>query len=106
MTSVSPWIAIGAVAFITYASRYLGTLLSQRISKKSQAFVWLTYVTHALVAALIARMLILPIGPMAEAGLFERGVAVGLGLAVFFLTRRNLLAGIGAGTAGLVALMW
>lgn len=97
-------ILVGAGA--TYVWRALGVALSGRVNADSRVFEWIACVAYALLAALIARMIIFPIGPLAETHLADRlGAAVGA-LAIFFLTRNNLLAGVSVGTAALVALTW
>ena len=49
-------------------------------------------------------MILLPIGPLAETGLLARLVAAAVAAALFYLTRRNLLVGVTAGTIALIAL--
>jgi branched-subunit amino acid transport protein len=93
-------------AAVTYGWRALGVALSGRVSIESRIFEWIACVAYALLAALIARMIIFPIGPLAETHLADRaGAAIGA-LAIFFLTRNNLLAGVSVGAAALVALTW
>ncbi|WP_282604995.1 AzlD domain-containing protein [Pelagibius sp. Alg239-R121] len=101
-----PFAAMMVGAGATYVWRALGVALSGRVNPDSRAFEWIACVAYALLAALIARMIIFPIGPLAETYLADRlGAAVGA-LAIFFLTRNNLLAGVSVGTAALVALTW
>ena len=95
-------LAAGAAA--TYASRGLGVLLSGRIDPASGLFAWIGLVTYALLAGLVARMILLPIGPLAETGLLARLVAAAVAAALFYLTRRNLLVGVTGGTIALIAL--
>ena len=101
-----PFAVILTGAAATYIWRALGVALSGRVSTDSRIFEWIACVAYALLAALIARMIIFPIGPLAETYLADRlGAAVGA-LAIYFLTRNNLLAGVSVGTVALVALTW
>jgi branched-subunit amino acid transport protein len=95
-------LAAGAAA--TYASRGLGVLLSGRIDPGSRLFAWIGLVTYALLAGLVARMVLLPIGPLAETGLLARLIAAAVAVALFYVTRRNLLVGVTSGTIALIAL--
>ncbi|WP_085906753.1 AzlD domain-containing protein [Kiloniella majae] len=99
---MAPMAALGVAAAVTYFWRGLGVAVSGRMDKDSAVFRWVTCVAYALLAGLIARMILLPIGPLAELGLEQRAGATIISLAVFFLTRKNLLAGVTAGATALV----
>lgn len=101
-----PYAALLVGALATYVSRFLGVMLAGRLQLDSPLFEWLTCVTYALLAALIARMIVFPVGPLAEAPLFDRVAAATLALMTFYLTRRNLLLGVAAGFATLVLVTW
>jgi branched-subunit amino acid transport protein len=99
------FIALTLGAIVTYFWRYLGVLLSGRINPGSKIFLWVGAVSYALLAALIARMITLPLGPPLDATPLEhRLTATVLALSIYFLTRRNLLLGVVAGAGGLVLL--
>jgi branched-subunit amino acid transport protein len=104
MTSAYPWLVLLAGAVATYASRGVGVLLSGRIDAEGPLFRWIGAVAYALLAALIARMIVLPIGPLAATALVDRLGAAAAALAVFLLTRRSLLFGVLAGAATLMLL--
>ncbi len=97
-------ILVGAAA--TYVWRGLGVALSGRIDPGGRAFEWAACTAYALVAALVARMIVLPTGPLAETPLADRLGAAALSLAVYFLAGRNMLWGVGAGVAALTLLTW
>jgi branched-subunit amino acid transport protein len=99
-----PALLLVAAAAATYASRGLGVALSGRIDPGSPLFAWIGLVTYALLAGLVARMILLPIGPLQETSLFARLLAAGIGAALFFLTRRNLLVGVASGAIALILL--
>ena len=99
-----PLIVVLAGSLVTYAWRALGVYLAGRIPAESPIFDWVACVAYALLAGLIARMIVLPLGPLAETELSHRVSAAVLSLAIVFLTRNNLLFGVGAGAAALVLL--
>ncbi len=89
----------------TYLWRGLGMLVSGRVRIDSEFFVWAGCVAYALIAGLAARILLLPTGTLAATPLPERLIACAIALIVYFVFRRNLLAGIAAGFVTLIALV-
>ena len=57
-----------------------------------------------MLAGLIARMTVLPLGGLAEAPLADRLIAMGLAFAVFFAWRRKVLPGVAAGVVAFILL--
>jgi len=92
-------------AIATYLWRGLGMLVSGRVRIDSEFFVWAGCVAYALIAGLAARILLLPTGTLAATPLPERLIACAIALIVYFVFRRNLLAGIAAGFVTLIALV-
>jgi branched-subunit amino acid transport protein len=88
-----------ACALATYLWRGLGVWIAGRINTESEVFKWITCVAYAMLAGLISRMVFFPIGLLAESALWQRCLSVVIGLAVYTLTRGNLLWGILAGSA-------
>jgi len=101
-----PFALMVAGAAATYFWRALGVALSGRIEPHGQLFEWIACIAYALLSALIARMILLPSGLLAEVPLAERIGAAVLGLAVFFLFKRSLAFGIVSAVAALMALSW
>ena len=104
MTETSDWwpfavILAGAAA--TYVWRGLGVALSGRIDPGGRSFELAACIAYALVAALVARMIVLPTGPLAETPLADRLGATALSLAVYFLAGRNMLWSVGSGAGAL-----
>src|SRR3546814_4562376 len=81
-------VVVGGLA--TYFWRALGVALSGRIDAGSRLFEWVACVAYAMLAGLIARMILLPNGPLAETASADRIVGAVIALAIFFLTRRNI----------------
>ena len=95
---------VGGLA--TYFWRALGVALSGRVDAGSRLFEWVACVAYALLAGLIARMVILPNGPLADTASADRIGAAVVALAIFFLTRRNIGLGVAAGAGALILMTW
>ena len=99
MTESAPWGLLLLSILATYVWRALGVPLSAHIQPDSAVFQWISCVSYAMVAGLIARMTVLPLGALAETSLIDRLGAMGLAFAVFFIFRRRLLPAAALGVA-------
>ena len=99
------WVLILACAAGTYLWRGLGVAVAGRLDPNGEVFSWMACVALAMIAGLVARMLVDPVGVLAATNLTERlgGTACGL-VAYFVLTRRNLLAGVVTACVAIVLL--
>ena len=92
------WILLLACGAATYLWRGPGVLISAGINPRSEAFTWVSCVAYAIIAGVVSRMLLMPTGALAETTLVERALGCAAGaVAYFWLTRRNLFAGVAAG---------
>jgi branched-subunit amino acid transport protein len=92
------WLLLGVCALATYAWRGLGVFISGRIDARSEAFAWISSVAYAMIAGLIARMLVMPTGELAQLTALERTLGSAAAFVAFFgFSRRNLFAGVLAG---------
>lgn len=91
------WLLLAGAVAGTYVWRGLGVILASRIDPDGAAFQWITAVSYAMLAGLIARMVLLPVGPLTDAPLVFRVVGIAVGLAAFFLFGRRLLVAVGLG---------
>ena len=98
------WLVMGFGVAATYLWRGLGVALSARLDPEGLVFEWVTCVSYAMLAGLISRMTVLPLGGLAETGLAERLIAMALAFAVFFALGRRVLPGVAAGVAGFILL--
>jgi branched-subunit amino acid transport protein len=98
------WLLMLLAVAATYLWRGLGVLLSARIDPQGATFRWVSCVSYAMVAGLISRMTVLPLGGLAETALVDRLLAMGLGFAAFYLARRQTLLGVLAGATAFMAL--
>lgn len=90
-----PLLLVLACAAGTYVWRALGVAVAGRLDPNGEVFTWMACVALAMVAGLVSRMLIEPVGVLATTSLGVRLAATACGLVVYFvMTRRNLLAGV------------
>ena len=82
--------------------RYLGVFLSRGVREDAEILVWVRAVSTALVAGLVARMVLLPAGALANVTLDVRVGAFLIGCCVFFLMRKSLAAGVMSGASALI----
>lgn len=97
------WGLVVASALGTYLWRGLGVALSGRIETDGEWFRWTACVAYAMVAGLTVRIIVMPTGTLASTLIEDRLIACVFALAAFYLTRRNLFAGVSVGALVLVA---
>ena len=90
-----------ASAHGTYTWHGVGVWIADRIDVTSEWFRWLTCIAYAMIAGLIARVVLLPVGELVDTRLWHRLVGIGIALAAFRIFRRNQLAGVLLGAASL-----
>ena len=84
-------LAIAATSAATYISRFMGVLTSERVSIKSKIFKWFNCVAYSTLAALLGRMIIYPAGVLAESELIIRLIVFFLCIALFIISKKNLV---------------
>ena len=75
----------------TYSSRFLGVVSAEKIKETSKIFRWFNCLAYSTLAALIARIVIFPSGTLSEVDYLIRFIVVVLSIAIFFLTKKNLV---------------
>jgi hypothetical protein len=86
--------------------RMSGVWLSRGVDPASPLMLWVKDVSTALVAALIARLLLQPIGPLASIAGGVRLIAFATGIAAYFLSRRSLAIGLACAEVAFFASHW
>ena len=84
-------LAIIATSIATYISRLMGALTSEKVSVKSKIFKWFNCVAYSTLAALLGRMIIFPAGVLAESELIIRLIVFFTCIALFILSKKNLV---------------
>ena len=84
-------IVIIVTSFATYLSRFLGVVSAEKIKETSKMFRWFNCLAYSTLAALIARIVIFPSGSLSEVDYLIRFIVVIMSVAIFYLTKKNLV---------------
>ena len=84
-------IVIIVTSLATYLSRFLGVVSAEKIKETSKMFRWFNCLAYSTLAALIARIVIFPSGSLLETDYLIRFFVIILSIAVFYLTKKNLV---------------
>ena len=84
-------LAIIATSVATFISRFMGALTSEKVSVKSKVFQWFNCVAYSTLAALLGRMIIFPAGVLADSELIIRLIVLIICVALFIMTKKNLV---------------
>ncbi|MGY8990465.1 MAG: AzlD domain-containing protein [Rhodospirillales bacterium] len=106
MTEYWPWLLALVAGLATLKWRVLGVYFSGQIETTSLVFDWVSCVAYALIAGLVTRMIILPIGTLQETPPEARLLGAAIALVIFFAARRSVLLGTFAGVGLFVAMAW
>ena len=85
--------------------RFAGVLLAGKIGDRAWCLVWVSAVANALIAAVVARMVLFPVGSLAASPLWMRLLAVALGFVAWYFAGRRVVTGILVGEGVLLAAM-
>lgn len=100
------WMILLLAAAGTYTWRGLGVLLSGKLDQNSALFRWVTCVTYAMVASLVIRIIVLPVGVLSQVPMVYRIAAAGTAFAIMVLRRNALVPAITTGTAMMMLFAW
>jgi hypothetical protein len=98
-----PYLLLVLVGFLPNEIwRVLGLVAARGLDEDSEIVVWVRAVATAVLAAVIAKLTIFSPGVLAQVPLAIRLLAVGSGLAGYFVIRRSVFAGVIVGEAVLI----
>lgn len=101
------YLTILVIALVAHESwRWLGAFLGRNVEQDDAVFIWVRYVSTAIVAALVMRLVLFPAGGLASVVLGIRVASVAVGAGIFIATRGNLAAGIATTCLTMVGLVW
>lgn len=86
------WLVAGLCFLGTLIWRVLGTAVAAHIDPEGAVFQWLNCVAYAMLAGLVARILLLPIGILTDTPTFDRALAMIAGFTLFAVLRRHVFA--------------
>ena len=106
MAETSAWILFLSAVLATYVWRFAAVMIGHRIKPNHPIFEWFTCLAYGIIAALVARTLILPSGLLGLVPLWHRLIPMALAFLGFYLLGKRLWVGIVFAEIGLIALMW
>ncbi len=98
------WGLLLLVALTTYVWRGAGAAIAARINPDGALSQWFSCVAYGMLAGLMSRILLMPVGILAETLLVDRIIAFGAGFAVFLVFKRSMLPGMIGSVAVFVVL--
>jgi hypothetical protein len=102
--TLSPYLVLILVGFLPNEIwRLLGVIVAGGIDEDSELITWVRAVAVAILAAVIAKLVVVPPGALASIPLLVRIGAITCGFIAFLLVRRSVFAGLVAGEAALIA---
>jgi hypothetical protein len=102
-----PYVLVIVAGFLpTEVWRSLAVVFARGLDEDSEALIFVRGVATALLAAVVARLVLLPPGELIAVPLAIRVGAVAGGFLVYLLARRSVLAGILFGEAVIIAGAW
>lgn len=96
-------IGCGAGSFLW---RGLGVWVADRVDVRGEWFRWVSCVAFAMIAGLVCRVVLLPVGELAQTTVVRRLVGVCLALVAYRVARKSMLVGVLTGAAALPVLEW
>ena len=84
-------LAILVTSLATFSSRFIGVITSEKIKENSKIFRWFNCLAYSTLAALIARVVIFPLGVLSEVDYLVRIIVIISSIIVFYLTKKNLV---------------
>ena len=101
---MEPYLALILLGFLpSEVWRWIGILMGRGLDENSELILWVRGVATALVAAVVARIVLIPPGALADVPMAVRLAAIGAGFLAFLLIRRSAFAGVLVGEAVLIA---
>lgn len=101
--TMSPYLVLLLVGFLPNEIwRLLGVLVAHGIDESSELMVWLRAVATGVLAGVIAKLIFVAPGTLADVPLSVRLAAMACGFAAFLAVRRSIFAGVLAGEVVLI----
>jgi len=102
MTDVTLWYLVIGSGLATMAWRYSGALFAASINVDTPFYRWISCVSYAMVAGLVARMILMPNGELAGVPLWIRLLATAAAFLIYALAGQRVFAGVLAGVTTLI----
>ena len=88
------WGILALVTLATYVWRASGATMAAYIQPDGALFQWFSCLAYGMLAGLISRIILMPVGILAETPLADRLLALAVGFVFFMMVGRNMLTGL------------
>ena len=85
------YLAIVISALATYLPRFLGVFSSEFVNEEGKIFKFVSCISYGILAALIARIFIHPVGALEETSTLVRLLVGAITILVLFASKKNVL---------------
>ena len=85
------YIAILLASIATYLCRASGVVLSKRLDINSNLFKWIEYISMGIIISVITKIIFFPEGILINTSLTSRLITILFLIAVYYLTKKNIL---------------
>jgi hypothetical protein len=100
----APYLVLILVGFLPNEIwRVLGLVVGRGLGEDSEVIIWVRAIAVAVLAAVIAKLTLVPPGALAAIPLAVRLSAIACGFLAFLAVRRSVFVGLLAGEAALIA---
>lgn len=82
--------------------RWMGVVAGNRLKEGSLPLLWVRAVANSMIAAIIAKLILIPTGSLAEFDIAVRVGAVAAGFLVFMLAKQKIIFGIATALSALL----
>ena len=89
--SINILFAIIVTSVATFSSRLFGVITSEKINEKSKIYRWFNCLAYSTLAALIARMIVFPVGELNETTYSIRFIVILLAILIYYFTKKNVV---------------
>jgi len=101
---LTPYLVLILVGFLPNEIwRALGLVLGRGVDEDSEVVIWVRAVAVAVLAAVIAKLTLVPPGALASVPLALRLAAIACGFVGYLVARRSVFAGVIVGETVLIA---
>ncbi|MEY3170254.1 MAG: hypothetical protein RL306_598 [Pseudomonadota bacterium] len=91
MSDTYIYIAILITAVATYLPRFLGVFSSDFVNEDGKLFKFVSCISYGILAALISRILIHPVGALEQTSIYIRLLVVAVTIIALLVTKKNVL---------------
>jgi len=85
------WGLLALVSLATYVWRAAGATIAAHIDPQGDLVQWFSCLAYGMLAGLISRILLMPVGILEHTPLSDRMAALAVGFAVFFMFKRRMV---------------